>query len=56
MPTKESVEELRKIFLDRHKEWEAVNNPKGIASGEMRERWKKRIDALLALVHHSRTQ
>ena len=45
-----SPKELRATFLKYHKEWEAVNNPQGIKSGEMRAAWDKRIDALIALV------
>ena len=59
MPRKyrrKSVEELRKIFLEHHKKWEAVNNPQGIASGEMRKKWDKRIKVLLTLVRRQRSK
>jgi hypothetical protein len=41
--------ELRKIFLTAHREWEAVNNPKGHASGAVKKAWDKRIRALMKL-------
>ncbi|HEX5774643.1 MAG TPA: hypothetical protein VFY28_01635 [Candidatus Paceibacterota bacterium] len=45
-----SAKALRRIFLERHREWEASNNPGSISSGEMRKRWKKRSTALMNLV------
>lgn len=46
-----SAKALRKIFLERHKEWEASNNPHGIGSGQMHKQWEKRMTALMNLVH-----
>jgi len=45
-----SSEELRRLFLDAHKNWERVNNARGFASGEVHEKWEKRTEALIALV------
>ncbi len=50
VPSQKSVEELLKIFMQSHKEWEEINNPTGLASGEAQKRWDKRIANLLSLV------
>lgn len=47
---KKTQEELHKLFSERHREWEAVNNPAGFESGEVFIKWNERIDALLVLV------
>lgn len=47
----EELDALRKIFLQRHKEWEKANNAEGCRTGECRKRWELRLKALLELVH-----
>lgn len=48
--TQKKLDQLHLIFLEKHREWEAVNNPKGIESGEMQKKWNERIEALLNFV------
>ncbi|MBM3271709.1 hypothetical protein FJY94_00260 [Candidatus Kaiserbacteria bacterium] len=43
-------EELQQLFLKAHKEWEALNNPAGIASGKAQKAFRKRNRVLIALV------
>ena len=44
------LENARKLFALKHKEWEAVNNPKGFEAGEVHIAFDSRTVALLALV------
>lgn len=45
-----SAKALWKVFLERHKQWEACNNPQGYETGEVRKASDKRHAALMNLV------
>lgn len=46
----ETCEELREMFLKKHREWEEVNTPSGHVSGEVWKKWEERLQVLLNLV------